>query len=496
IETALAALTGVARAAVIVRDGALVGYAVAAPGATPVSEALHAALTEALPAAMVPSAVVVLAELPLTPSGKLDQNALPAPEIAPRAAGRAPRDDRERALCRIFDEVLGVPGTGVDDDFFMLGGDSLSSIAVATRARERGLTLSPRDVFEHRTPAALAAAAAAHGDAEAPPATDSTEVPVHSDGVTVSASDAGQAAAALQAVLALQQQSGAAVDPALRALLDQLTAAAPAPDPEPPAPAPLAGPELTPEETARVHAAAGLPVADIWPLSPLQEGMYFHATFDAGDALDVYQSQETLDLDDRIDAGRLRAACRTLLDRNTGLRAGFTSDGLPGPVQFIVDGAEIPLVEADLSGLPADEQRTRTEELLAADRRQRFDLSAAPLCRLLLIRLGDGRDKLVVTHHLILWDGWSAWLFLEELFTLYERAGDPTGLPLPGSYRDHLAWLDAQDTSVALDAWRGALAGFDEPTLLAPSGRDTGPVIPVDFDALLTQEAGDRLRTV
>ncbi|MGW1931815.1 amino acid adenylation domain-containing protein, partial [Streptomyces sp. NPDC001919] len=498
VETALAALTGVARAAVIVRDGALVGYAVPVPGAAPAPEDLHAALAGALPAAMVPSAVVVLAELPLTPSGKLDQNALPAPEAAPRAAGRAPRDDRERALCAIFDEVLGVPGTGVDDDFFVLGGDSLSSIAVATRARDEGLALSPRDVFEHRTPAALAAAAAPHGDPAASPAPDSTEVPVHSDGVTVSASDAGQAAAALQAVLALQQQSGAAVDPALRALLDQLTAAAPTPPaaPEPPAPAPLDGPHLDPEETARVHAAAGLPVADVWPLSPLQEGMYFHATYDTGDALDVYQSQETLDLDRRIDADRLRAACRTLLDRNTGLRAGFTSDGLPGPVQFIVDGAEIPLVEEDLSGLTEEEQRTRTEELLAADRRQRFDLSAAPLCRLLLIRLGDGRDKLVVTHHLILWDGWSAWLFLEELFTLYERAGDAAGLPEAGSYRDHLAWLGAQDTAAALDAWRGALAGFDEPTLLAPTGRDTGPVIPVDFDAFLTREAGDRLRAV
>ncbi|MFI9111821.1 amino acid adenylation domain-containing protein [Streptomyces venezuelae] len=497
IETALAALPGVARAAVTVRDGALVGYAVPAPGATPTGEDLHAALGGALPAAMVPSAVVVLPELPLTPSGKLDQNALPAPRPAPRAAGRAPRDDRERALCEIFGSVLGVDGAGVDDDFFMLGGDSLSSITVATRARERGLPLSPRDVFEHRTPAALAAAAPPTAATEAPPTPDTPEVPVHSDGVTVSASDAGQAAAALQAVLALQQQSGAAVDPALQALLDQLTAAVPpAEDAPPPSdPEPLGGPELTPEETAHVHAVAGLPVVDVWPLSPLQEGMYFHATYDAGDALDVYQSQETLDLDRRIDADRLRAACRTLLDRNTGLRAGFTSDGLSRPVQYIVDGAEIPLVEADLSGLSAEEQRTRTEELLAADRRQRFDLTAAPLCRLLLVRLGDGRDKLVVTHHLILWDGWSAWLFLEELFTLYERAGDPTGLPLPGSYRDHLAWLEAQDTTAALDAWRGALAGFDEPTLLAPSGRDTGPVIPVDFDALLTQEAGDRLRT-
>ncbi|MEU7576503.1 amino acid adenylation domain-containing protein [Streptomyces sp. NPDC041068] len=490
IETALAALPGVARAAVIARDGALVGYAVPARGDALDGEALHAALADALPAQMVPSAVVVIDGLPLTPSGKLDQNALPAPEAAPRSGGRPPRDDRERALCAIFSDVLGVPGIGADDDFFVLGGDSLTSIAVATRAREQGLTLSPRDVFECRTPEALAATV--------PP--EKTEVPVHSDGVTVSASDAGQAAAALQAVLAAQQQSGAAVDPALQALLAQLTSAAPAATEEEPAepeaPAPLGGLELTEEETARVHAAAGLPVADIWPLSPLQEGMYFHATYDAGDALDVYQSQESLDFDRRVDADRLRAACRALLDRNTSLRAGFTSDGLPRPVQFIADGAEIPLVEEDLSHLPADEQRVRVDELLAADRRQRFDLSAAPLCRLLLIRLGDSRDRLVVTHHLILWDGWSAWLFLEELFTLYERGGDASGLPAPGTYRDYLAWLDQQDTAAALGTWREALAGFDEPTLVAPSGRDTGPVIPADFDALLTQETSDRLRTL
>ncbi|MCX5388978.1 non-ribosomal peptide synthetase [Streptomyces sp. NBC_00094] len=543
VETALAALPGVARAAVIVRDGALVAYAVPTPaGAAPApdvptataaasapasasasvpapasasvpapasavvpdSASLRAALAEALPAAMVPSVVVVVAELPLTPSGKLDQNALPAPEAVPRAGGRGPRDERESILCAIFADVLGVPGTGVDDDFFVLGGDSLSSITVATRAREQGLTLSPRDVFACRTPAALAEAAAHAAPAPAPadpaaPLTPQTaqtaEVPVQPDGVTVSASDAGQAAAALQAVLALQQQSGAAVDPALKALLDQLTAAAP-PQPPAPVPAPLGGLVLTAEETARVHAAAGLPVADVWPLSPLQEGMYFHATYDAGDALDVYQSQEALDFDRRVDADRLRAACRTLLARNTGLRAGFTSDGLPRPVQFIVDGAEIPLVEVDLSGLPEEERRARVEELLAADRRRRFDLSAAPLCRLLLIRLGDGRDRLVLTHHLILWDGWSAWLFLEELFTLYERAGDATGLPLPGSYRDYLAWLDAQDTAAALDAWRTALAGFDEPTLVAPAGRDAGPVIPADFDALLGEESSDRLRAL
>ncbi|GGY40484.1 hypothetical protein GCM10010363_21540 [Streptomyces omiyaensis] len=489
VEAALAALPGVARAAVIVRDDTLLGYAVPAPGAAPDGPALLAALAGALPAALVPGAVTLLDELPLTPSGKLDQNALPSPELAPRADGRAPRDERESALCRIFTEVLGIESIGAEDDFFMLGGDSLTSIAVATRARERGLTISPRDVFEHRTPAALAATAADVPDE--PAAAPAPGAPAAD--VTVSAADAGQAAAALQAVLAAQALSGAPVDPALKALLDRLAAASHA---EPPAAAPLGGLALTPEETARVEAAAGLPVADVWPLSPLQEGMYFHATYDSGDALDVYLSQETLDFDHALDADRLRAACRALLARNTSLRAGFTSDGLPRPVQFIADGAEIPLTVTDLTALDPGERNDRVGELLAADRRQRFDLSAPPLCRLRLIRLGDGRDRLVVTHHLILWDGWSAWLFLEELFTLYERGGDTTGLTAPGSYRDYLAWLDRQDTDRALAAWRDSLAGFDEPTLVAPTGRDAGPVIPADHHAVLSRETGDRLRAL
>ncbi|UQI45330.1 amino acid adenylation domain-containing protein [Streptomyces sp. HU2014] len=483
IEEALSRQPGVAHAAVTVRDGALVGYAVPAPGATLDTEALRAALAGELPATMVPGALVPLAELPLTPSGKLDRNALPAPAAATTGGGRAPRDARERALCEIFSDVLGLPGTGVDDDFFVLGGDSLTSITVATRARQQGIAISPRDVFVRRTPAALAAGAA--------PAPAPDPAPAAEAGVTVAAADAGQAAAALQAVLA--QQSGAPVDPALRALLDQLVAASATPEPTAAPEPPPVGLELSPEETGRVAATAGRPVADVWPLSPLQEGMYFEATYDVG-TLDVYLSQEALDLDHRVDADRLRAACRTLLARNAGLRAGFTSDGLPRPVQFIVDGAEIPLTETDLSALPEEERDARVEELLAADRRQRFDLAAPPLCRLLLIRLPGGKDRLVVTHHLIVWDGWSAWLFLEELFTLYERAGDDTGLPPAGSYRDYLAWLDRQDTPAAMGEWGRALAGFDEPTLLAPAGRDGGPVIPVDFDAWLPEESGDKLR--
>ncbi|MER5863127.1 amino acid adenylation domain-containing protein [Kitasatospora sp. NPDC002040] len=468
IEAALGALPGVARAAVIARGGALLGYAVPA---TLDGAALRTALAGVLPAQLVPNAVLTLPELPLTLSGKLDQNALPGPAQQAATATREPADDRERGLCRIFATVLGLPGVGPDDDFFVLGGDSISSIAVATRARELGLAIGPREVFTARTPAALAALA------PEPEHLPTVSEPTH---VTVAADEAGQAAAALQALLARQGSA----DPALQALLAKLTAAAPAP------PAPLL--ELTGAERDRVEQTAGRALAEVWPLSPLQEGMYFHATYDSGDALDVYLSQETLQLDHRLDADRLRAACRTLLERNPSLRAGFTADGVPGPVQFVVEGAEIPLTVAELDG---DAEEERIAELLAADRRRRFDLTAPPLCRLLLVRRADGRDLLVVTHHLIVWDGWSAWLFLEELFTLYERSGDATGLPPAGSYRDYLSWLAGQDGDRALGAWRQALAGLDEPTLTAPGGRDAGPVIPVDLDAVLPLETSDRLRT-
>ena len=78
---------------------------------------------------------------------------------------------------------------------------------------------------------------------------------------------------------------------------------------------------------------------------------------------------------------------------------------------------------------------------------------------MLLIRLGDDTDRLVLTHHLILWDGWSAWLFFEQLIALYERRGDTSDLPPPGPYRDYLAWLAGQDADRAAAAWRDALEG-------------------------------------
>ncbi|GLW66568.1 hypothetical protein Arub01_48120 [Actinomadura rubrobrunea] len=430
VEARIADRPGVRRAAVVDRhDGPggarLVAYVVPEPGARLDAAELRAFLARTLPDAMVPSDVVVLDELPLTPSGKLDRDALPAPAPAAARTARPPRTERERLLCGIFAEVLGLDEVGADDDFFALGGDSILTVMVSGRATRAGLAIGPQEVFEHRTPAALAAAAREAADGRGPDAT-----------------------------------------------------------------APLVA--LTDEERDRLARISPLPVEEVWPLSPLQEGLFFHSSYDTG-ALDVYTAQVAFDFPYRLDADRLRAACAALLARHTALRAGFTGDGLRQPVQFIAAGPEPPLEEFDLSALDAERRRAAVDDILAADRRRRFDLARPPLFRILLVRLGDNTDRLVLTHHLILWDGWSAWLFFEQLIALYERRGDDSDLPPAGSYRDYLAWLKEQDADRAAAAWRDALAGLDEPTLVGPVDRALEPVVPERRRAELPLPVTERL---
>ncbi|MFE6864761.1 amino acid adenylation domain-containing protein [Nocardia sp. NPDC057668] len=110
-----------------------------------------------LPPFMVPATITVLGALPLTANGKIDRRALPEPVPAAPLSQRGPADDTERTLCALFAGVLATPAVGPDTSFFALGGDSIMAITLVTRARAAGLVFSAREVFEHRTPAALSA---------------------------------------------------------------------------------------------------------------------------------------------------------------------------------------------------------------------------------------------------------------------------------------------------------------------------------------------------
>nr|QEO75076.1 AMP-dependent synthetase and ligase [uncultured bacterium] len=156
IEAVLRGLPDVAEAVVVVRQDnghkRLVAYVVG--GSVTRDE-----LARTLPGYLVPSAIVALDALPLTANGKVDRRALPEPDF--QTTRRAPGSAREELLCQLFAEVLGLPEVGVDDEFFALGGDSIMSIQLASRARRAGLAVTARDIFEHNTPQALALVATA-----------------------------------------------------------------------------------------------------------------------------------------------------------------------------------------------------------------------------------------------------------------------------------------------------------------------------------------------
>ncbi|KAA2257566.1 amino acid adenylation domain-containing protein [Solihabitans fulvus] len=148
----------------------LVAYLVAAEGILPDAAVLRDALAATLPDYMIPAAFVSIDRIPLTPNGKTDHRALPAPDRSAFAAAQHvdPRNPTEERLAAVWAEVLGLAQVSVEDNFFDLGGDSIRAVRLAGALREAGYDLGIRDIFEHRTIAGLASVAAEQGEALAP----------------------------------------------------------------------------------------------------------------------------------------------------------------------------------------------------------------------------------------------------------------------------------------------------------------------------------------
>ncbi|MGC0363536.1 amino acid adenylation domain-containing protein [Rhodococcus sp. 27YEA15] len=158
IEAVLTSHPDVVSSAVVVHGSQIHACVVLADSSAAVSAVLEYAST-LLPEYMVPATVAVLDEFPVTANGKLDRKALPVPRAPEPSERRAPSDPAEVAMCALFAAVLDLDDVGADDDFFMLGGDSILSMRVVGEARRAGITFGPREIFKWRTPAALAAVA-------------------------------------------------------------------------------------------------------------------------------------------------------------------------------------------------------------------------------------------------------------------------------------------------------------------------------------------------
>ncbi|MCX4844220.1 non-ribosomal peptide synthetase [Streptomyces sp. NBC_00893] len=210
---------------------------------------------------------------------------------------------------------------------------------------------------------------------------------------------------------------------------------------------------------ADVDDLDGPALRDVLPLTPLQEGLYFHSVFD-DDATGSYVEQQLLTLDGDVDAGRLAAAATRLLTLYPNLAARFTALADGRVVSVLESGITAPFTTLDRPALTDDEIREHAER----DRRAGFDLATGPLMRYTLIRAGSGRNVLVQTVHHIIADGWSVPPMLRALLAEYHAPG--TVHPL-GGYRDYVSWLAGRDQDESDRVWRGELAGLPGPSLVA-----------------------------
>ncbi|CAK0140876.1 D-alanine--poly(phosphoribitol) ligase, subunit 1 [Burkholderia pseudomallei] len=377
--------------------------------------ALRAQAAQHLPSYMVPSAYVRLDAWPLTPNGKLDRRALPAPadDAYARAEYEAPQGAKEEALAEIWRDLLQVDRISRHDNFFQLGGHSLLAISLGDMMRERGLHADVRTLFNAETLAALAAQSG----------TDSIDVDVPPNLIPVGAA---------------------------RITPDMLPLVA------------LTQPQI--DAIAQQVDGGATNVQDIYPLAPLQEGMLFHHLLHTQG--DLYLEPHLLAFRTRERLERFLSALQCVIDRHDVLRTGFFWEGVPQPVQVVWRRARLPVEYVELPdghGDVASQLEARCDP-----RRHRIDIGRAPLvhCHVAHDARNDRWVLGVLTHHLVS-DHTTLALLAEEAQAFEQGRGD--ALPPAVPFRNFVAHARLGTSEREHEAFfREMLGDVDEPT--APFG--------------------------
>jgi amino acid adenylation domain-containing protein/non-ribosomal peptide synthase protein (TIGR01720 family) len=205
---------------------------------------------------------------------------------------------------------------------------------------------------------------------------------------------------------------------------------------------------------------------DLYPLSPLQEGILFHHLYEPGSG--VYVEQLVCTLRGELDEAAFAAAWQRLVERHPMLRTAFCWQGLDRPLQAVHTKVEIAVAHEDWCCLTPREQEARLAALVAADRERGFDLAQPLAMRWALIRTAAQEHRFLWSHHHILLDGWSFAALISELLAIYQafREGSEPRLPQRRPYREYIDWLRRRDHTEAEAYWRRTLAGWSAPTPL------------------------------
>lgn len=227
-------------------------------------------------------------------------------------------------------------------------------------------------------------------------------------------------------------------------------------------------------------------VQNVFPLTPLQEGMLFHSLLEP--SAGAYFQQVVWEVSGAIDIGAFEAAWNFVVARHEALRTVFGHLGTDRPLQVVLREQPIRVEVVDFIGMPEGDQPAAIDRYIAADRRTPFDLARGPLVRIHLLRRGDARWTAIWSHHHIVLDGWSVAIVLSDWVKAYAslRRRKQPALDATSPWNRYIRWLEARTAAPSESYWRAYLEGFETatplPTLLQPAVGGEGPRSDFVFD--------------
>lgn len=204
-------------------------------------------------------------------------------------------------------------------------------------------------------------------------------------------------------------------------------------------------------------------IQNLHALSPLQEGLYFHA-LEASDST-AYFEQMSYRFTGRLDVERFRASWNELFRRHAIMRSVFIHKNSPRPLQVVLKKAEVEFLYEDISALSAEARQAHLQSFKQKDMARGFSLGRDTLNRVAVLMTASGEYEVLWSHHHILLDGWSIGVLHGELIELYRALGEgrPAALPQPIPYASYIKWIESLDANVSLDYWQEYLRDYDEP---------------------------------
>lgn len=214
---------------------------------------------------------------------------------------------------------------------------------------------------------------------------------------------------------------------------------------------------------------------DLYPLSPMQQGMLFHSQL--GREQGAYTIQLSSRMQGDFSPKLFERAWQQILDRHPSLRAVIVTTPGADPLQGIVSNAKLPWFEHDWRGDSPDVQAKQWLALLDTDRRKGFETESCPLMRCTLVQTDDASWRFLWSHHHLLTDGWCLPILMREVLECYESfaLGHTYDAPLPPLYREYIDWLQSKDINQAKLFWKNYLRDFDTPTSLGIDQKRSHP---------------------